>query len=75
MRRTYVFFEYLAAKLYFEDVKLNNLIADDSAENLNFHILWDNLPIERKEFYRRLAKVSIYSDSELAEIFKIKEAQ
>lgn len=72
MIRSYPYFEYIAAKFYFEDVKLNQLLEYGTLSgNLNFHELWDSLPLSRKNFYLKLAKESNYSHNKLNGFFDI----
>ena len=73
MPRQYTYFEYIAAKLYYDDVKLHHYL-DLVTENpykeidwnvkLNFHDLWHKLPLNKKESYLSLAKQDFYEQKE-----------
>jgi hypothetical protein len=64
--KSYTYFEYLAAKLFFDDAKLHAEL-DNFHKNLNFHQLWEELSEKEKKFYRSLAYKYFYSSFETLE--------
>jgi len=72
-KRTYPFFEHLAAGAYYSDLQWHDVLDQwdsgfyypETIPNHNFHKVWDELSEEVKAHYRNFTRESFYNDHEI----------